>query len=372
MKKKLTAIFVLITISVIAGFLRFNFAKNKTGTHSCSTVIYYQGDTTFIGHNLDENYKTYGLIFINKKGISKRDISIDDFTIWGMGKPKLEWISKYGSITFNTLGKEFADGGINEAGLCVNEMSLDNTEFCNSNDKIRLYPWLWIQYVLDNFESVEQVLANLSKVVMYGDARWHFMIVDRNGNNAIIEFLKGEPIIYKNSQIPVKALCNFEYEKELSRLKDYSGFGGNKDIDFNTNCANDPRFLWAASMLNRKVNKAASEYTFDILKQLDCGGNQWSIVYDNKNMRVFFNSRDCRDIRFVDFTDFDFSKEKQILVLDIHKPLQKGNVAKEFIPFNEQINREYIGKMLDNSFKGSEFWKKIAVKRLNNYTKDFK
>ena len=68
---------------------------------------------------------------------------------------------------------------------------------------------MWVKYVLDNFENVEQVLADLSKVVMYGDACWHFMIIDKNGNNAIVQFLKGNPIIYNNSQIPVKALCNF-------------------------------------------------------------------------------------------------------------------------------------------------------------------
>ena len=55
--------------------------------------------------------------------------------------------------------------------------------------------------------------------------------------------------------------------------------------------------------------------------QLDCGGNQWSIVYDNTNMRVFFNSKDCRNIRYMDFADFEFSNETPVLVLDIHKTL---------------------------------------------------
>ena len=91
MKRILTSIFILIAFSIIVGFLSFNFAKNKTGIHSCSTVIYDKGDTTLIGHNLDENYKTFGLIFINKKGISKRDISIADFTILGRGIPVYEF-----------------------------------------------------------------------------------------------------------------------------------------------------------------------------------------------------------------------------------------------------------------------------------------
>ena len=94
---------------------------------------------------------------------------------------------------------------------------------------------------------------------MYGDARWHFMIVDMNGNNAIIEFLNGEPIIYKNSQISIKALCNFEYEKELNRLKDYAGFGGDKKINFNTDCADDPRFYglhqcFKSKLISRLLN----------------------------------------------------------------------------------------------------------------------
>jgi hypothetical protein len=35
----------------------------------------------------------------------------------------LSWISRYGSVTFSTFGKDMTDGGVNEVGLYIWEMS---------------------------------------------------------------------------------------------------------------------------------------------------------------------------------------------------------------------------------------------------------
>jgi Penicillin V acylase and related amidases len=41
----------------------------------------------------------------------------------------IEWISKYGSITFNQSGREFPHGGINEKGLVIEQMWLDEAAY---------------------------------------------------------------------------------------------------------------------------------------------------------------------------------------------------------------------------------------------------
>jgi penicillin V acylase-like amidase (Ntn superfamily) len=63
------------------------------------------------GCNLDLFISGDGLVFINKRGIAKTG-----FAKGTTGKTA-QWISKYGSVTFNLAGREWTFGGMNEAGI---------------------------------------------------------------------------------------------------------------------------------------------------------------------------------------------------------------------------------------------------------------
>ncbi len=67
-----------------------------------------------IGHNLDMPMALPGMVVVNKRCVTKQSITHMEL-ISGQEQPfdKVVWVSKFGSITFNPLGKEFADGGIN-------------------------------------------------------------------------------------------------------------------------------------------------------------------------------------------------------------------------------------------------------------------
>jgi penicillin V acylase-like amidase (Ntn superfamily) len=342
MKCLLISILLIINLDIYA----VKDLKQMSDTNSCSTILYMHADSIFVGHNADESYEIPGLVIVNKRGVSKREISWDDFNSpSGLSKSKIQWKSKYGSIVYSLLGKEFVDGGMNEVGLYVGEMTMVDTKFTDDKNLIRIEELLWIQYLLDNFENVDQVIKDLSHVTIDGPAPLHFFISDRTGNVAIIEFLDGKLVIFKKNEMPVLALCNTQYDKELKRLKEYSNYGGQKEIDFSQG-NNDPRFLWAAKMLSdsNKTNNGAG-YTFKILNQLSGKDNQWSIVYDLKRMRMYFNTSNSRQIRYVDFKDFDFSEKSSVMVLDIRDKLE-GNVSKYFINHNDLINKEYIDKLL--------------------------
>lgn len=41
----------------------------------------------------------------------------------------IKWISRYGSITFNQVGRDLPFGGMNETGLVVEHMSLPQTTY---------------------------------------------------------------------------------------------------------------------------------------------------------------------------------------------------------------------------------------------------
>jgi len=104
--------------------------------HSCSTFLLADDDNLFIGHNLDDNIDVPGMIVVNKRDKAKENVSWDELwpdPFWSrrsktMGR-KIHWRSRYGSVTYNTNGKEFIDGELNEAGLYVGEMNLLETQY---------------------------------------------------------------------------------------------------------------------------------------------------------------------------------------------------------------------------------------------------
>jgi choloylglycine hydrolase len=90
-------------------------------SQACTTFCLNTPHGPVFGSNLDLLIPGDGLVFINQRGIAKKGLN----TTGGIAK----WVSKYGSVTFNLAGREFAFGGMNEAGLVVGSMELRNSEF---------------------------------------------------------------------------------------------------------------------------------------------------------------------------------------------------------------------------------------------------
>lgn len=186
-----------------------------------------------VGMNRDEYIPVPGLVFVNPRNITKENISWQDLKIARFRSwPRIEWVSKYGSIICNSFGREFPDGGMNEVGLNIGGMTLLGTVYPAGEGLPRMYTHQWIQYILDNCASVEQVLARLTEVLIDGHCQWHFFVADEAGQTASIEFLGGEAVIHTGESMPIQVMCNARYADELERIKDYEGFGGQNPVDF--------------------------------------------------------------------------------------------------------------------------------------------
>jgi hypothetical protein len=88
------------------------------GAWACTAFLQ---EGLFAGKNYDWHLD-YGLLIVNKKGITKRAILLDPTD------KAAEWVSRYGSVTFNQYGREMPNGGINEAGLVVETLMLPGTQ----------------------------------------------------------------------------------------------------------------------------------------------------------------------------------------------------------------------------------------------------
>src|SRR6266480_3041856 len=109
---------------------------------ACTTFcLKHKGEVLF-GKNYDWSIGD-GLVFVNKRGIAK--------TATAEGTPRpAKWVSKYGSVTFNQYGRENPSGGMNEAGLVIELMWLDEAQYPKADARPTVGTLEWIQYQLDN------------------------------------------------------------------------------------------------------------------------------------------------------------------------------------------------------------------------------
>jgi len=332
--------------TAIMAFMCVVLLLSATHGFPCSTFLLKSGDTLIAGHNLDMPMHIPGIIVINKRGVLKKGKSWHEILAGNpTSNPPITWVSKYGSITFNPFCRDFPDGGMNEAGLYIEEMTLDGTRFPEDHSKPLIFMVQWMQYVLDNFETVDQVIKSTSEMMLDGWT-WHFFTADRQGNAAVIEFLEGKPVIYRGEDMPITVLCNTKYEEEMKNLKAFDGFGGNKVISLKDQ--KTPRFVHAAYMLkNFDLSKnSAIDYGFKILDQMNRGGTQWSFLCDLKNLKAYIKTAKSKRVRYVDLKSFDLSCKTPVKMLDIHANLS-GNIETHFQDYSLEINRNFINQVFE-------------------------
>lgn len=179
----------------------------------CTSLCLDNGDHCVFGTNMDHAEVKVSQVFVNKRNVLK--------TGWESGTTgeRLRWISKYGSVTINMAGYQLVWGGMNEAGLMISTMSLIETLEPKPDERPPLPSALWVQYLLDNYSTIEEVIAS-ETLVRVKDARDHYLICDRTGACAVIEFLDGRMVAYRGATLPVKALANSTYQESLKALGD--------------------------------------------------------------------------------------------------------------------------------------------------------
>src|SRR6266487_5514864 len=119
-----------------------------TGTSfACTTFCINKNGQIVFGRNYDW-VTGAGIVYTNHRGLYKTSFKTDD-------GETISWVSKYGSITFNQYGKEFPTGGMNENGLVVELMWLDETRYPNRDSRPSVNVLQWIQYQLDHSATTE-------------------------------------------------------------------------------------------------------------------------------------------------------------------------------------------------------------------------
>jgi penicillin V acylase-like amidase (Ntn superfamily) len=297
---------------------------------ACTTFLLRKNNQLTFGKNYDWETGT-GVVHTNLRGKVKTSLPVD-------GTRSFQWTSRFGSVTFNQYGKEFPNGGMNEKGLVVELMWLNESKYPPADERPSISVLQWIQYQLDNCSTIEEVINSDKKLrVTSSGTPQHYLVADANGHAATIEFLNGKMEVHTGDQLPYAVLANDPYEHSVQSFKQ----------------STNGRFTTACKMV-QQFEKTAPEkplvpYSFDVLKQVAQGNyTKWSIVYDISNKQVFFKTLAKNEVKNIDIKQLSFNNTATPLSLNMNID-GKGDITHLFVPFSSQANQQ----MLKQAFKES-------------------
>ncbi|MCG2815995.1 MAG: linear amide C-N hydrolase [Candidatus Aminicenantes bacterium] len=325
--------------------------------NACTTFFLKNGSRMVFGRNYDW-HTGVGYVMVNKRNVVKKAMNNDDPT-----QTPAEWVSLYGSVTFNQYGREYPMGGMNEAGLVVEVMWMAGTRFPDTDGRPALGELPWVQYQLDTCRSVEEVLATDKHIRISADSSpIHYLIGDAAGRTATVEFLDGKMVAHTGEILPYSVLANDTYADSLRYLRQHEGFGGKTAIS-DTERSLD-RFAKACAGVtgyDTTKNPNIIDYAINILDEVSQEkGTMWSIVYDVGHRTVYFKTIQRPALKSFALADFDFSCESGTRIIDMNTA-RTGNLAPHFVPYSRDMNRQLIGA----SFGSTDFLKEIPAEALD-------
>ncbi len=329
----------------------------------CSSFCLENNGYAIFGANYDLIKNKYdGLVIVNKRNVSKtfqQSDSLDNH---------VRWTSKYGSVSFNFIASQTSWTGMNEAGLIIYSMRLEEGSKAPKPDKrSSISAHYWLQYMLDNFSTVEEVMASDSTLRIFSPDRIpHYLVSDKYGNCASIEFIDGKTVIHSGKTLPVKVLANTAYASSIAEWKNITLLKKNRKPIPPTGTTSRGRFLRAVERVTAfkpTDSESAVKIAFDILKDISRANTNWSIVYDTKNLQIHFKTIVHSNIRMIDFHKLDFSCQSPVKMIDINEKLS-GDITDHLVDYSFKYHYDkalHAAKKYDLNMTPEELEKYIRM-----------
>jgi choloylglycine hydrolase len=302
----------------------------------CTSFLLKYSQNPVMAKNYDWDVAA-GMLVVNPRGLAKSSLVSDEL------KP-VRWTSRYGSVTFNQYGREFPTGGMNEAGLAMELLWLDDTVYPEPGERRSIGALQWIQYCLDSFRTVGDVVASASELAITSPTPLHFFACDATTNCAVIEFLDGELVSRSERTLPLPVLTNDSYADSLDYLNLTLGYGGDPVEPVGPGSL--ARFARAARGLHTARSRTDADHVAEAYAVLaDVAvhdSTQWSIVYELSTGRIHVRTSTNSDIRTVDLTELELDCTSEPLMLDLAGE-GSGDVTTNLVPYSSDANRKLIG-----------------------------
>lgn len=327
----------------------------------CTTFILQNDHSMLLGQNYDFYYG-HGLMVVGKRGVQKE--AFKSFKTSDEDGESIYWIANYGSVTFTQFGRELPMSGMNEKGLVVAMMYHDEGEFPREDDRNSLNELQWIQYQLDQYATVEEVIYHLDDLrlekVMYV---LHYTVADAQGNAVLIEFIDGVAQIICDEKHLALSNSSFKSSKRYAEQ-----FMETPIPELSRRVTSHDRFTLAYRHVER-INSMLTEVpismdeAFFVLKELSVSPSSdsvwdwigektpltityWSIVFDLKKMSIHYKDYHNNKIRTINLNSLNFAKTEPTLCLRIDNQLE-ALINSAFFPYTTSENK----RIIDLSYK---------------------
>lgn len=343
--------------SISVAFITLFISKE---IYACSRVVYQGLNGTIItARSMDWRTEIPANLWILPRGAERNGEA---------GINSIKWKSKYGSVVTTSWDIASTDG-MNEKGLVGNLLWLSGSVYPSiekEKDKPGLAISLWLQYVLDNFATVEEAVTALRKqefnVVsthvpgtdIY--ATLHLSISDKTGDNAIFEYVNGKLVIHHDRSYTT--MTNEPvFDEQLAINTYWKGIPGTIMLP-GTNRPED-RFVRASYYINAipktDNTRVAIPSVFSVIRNCsvpfgissptepNISSTRWRTVADHKNLVYYFDNVLNPNVVWVEFSKIDFS--------------ENGKVKKLSLADNENYSGES-----SLSFKNMQMFKFLGVK----------
>ncbi len=315
---------------------------------ACTRVVYQGPEGTIItARSMDWKTEIPANLWIFPRGMEREG---------EVGASSLTWTSKYGSVITSSWDLAASDG-MNEKGLVGNLLWLVESqypEFEPEQDKQGIAISMWLQYVLDNFETVDGAVAALSKkdfVVVSSTipgtdifATVHLSISDPTGDNAIFEYIDGKLVIHHGKHYTTMTNSPI-FEEQLAINAYWKSIPGTIMLP-GTNRAAD-RFVRASYYIEAipktaDIRKALAS-VFGVIRNCsvplgiasetepNISSTRWRTVADQKNLVYYFENVLNPNVVWVDFSKVDFGEKAAVRKLSLeHNENYSGESSKAF------------------------------------------
>ena len=328
-------------------------------TEACTRALYVAKDgTVIVGRSMDWGEDMHSNMWVLPRGM-KRD--------GRGGKNTISWESRYGSLIVTAYDIGTAEG-MNEKGLVVNELALVESNYGKPSEGAKVISLsTWPQYVLDNFATVSDAVADLRKenfrvqTVVLGTGRpanMHLVISDASGDSAVFEYIDGKLVIHHGKQF--KVVTNSPtYDKQLAIMEYWKEAGGLEKSLPGTSRAAD-RFVRATYLLGALPAEKSPKYIsgtpqqsfkfqapmsvlslmrsvgtplgFSLEEQPWVSSTIWRTVSDSTNRVVIFDSAMAPATFWVRLDDLNLKQGAPVRKLQLAGgKAYSGNAAGQFV-----------------------------------------
>ena len=298
---------------------------------SCSTFLIETAAGSLVGKGYDWRDE-HALALINKSGVAKQALVVDP------RDPPAHWTSRHASLSFNQYGREFPNGGINDAGLVVEVLVLEDSVFAKADGRPVVSELQFVQYLLDQAATLDEAvtLAKAIRVVPVF-APLHYFVCDASPACGAFEYLGGKLVVSRGDDLPAKVLTNSTYRASRGALTASGTL-------VPTGQGSRDRFVRLAhGVATYSADRAAD--TGDAFSMLDsvrfADSTRWQIVYEQGNLRAYFRSRSHPTIKSINLPTFDPNCTTPAMMYD---PLtdDTGDVTARFVPYDAATNARLL------------------------------